>query len=216
MATTQITDQSTRDERAAARRAKARVPLDEPTTLLGKAVAWYSRREFGEVVDNGLAMLHNPPVLKAVLGFERKVDKWDALDPDLKALAQAVSAAVIGCSWCVDFGAFKGHESGLDLATLREVPRWRESTAFDDRERRVMEYAEAMTVTPPEVTDAMVDALVEDLGTKAVVELTMMVAVENQRSRFNSAMGLTSQGFSDRCELVSSSSTTGGRSTDDG
>ena len=29
----------------------------------------------------------------------------------------------------------------------------------------------------------------------------MMVAVENQRSRFNSALGLTSQGFKDRCEL---------------
>jgi hypothetical protein len=35
----------------------------------------------------------------------------------------------------------------------------------------------------------------------AVVELTMVVAVENQRSRFNGAMGLTSQGFSERCEL---------------
>jgi len=29
----------------------------------------------------------------------------------------------------------------------------------------------------------------------------MMIAVENQRSRFNSALGLTSQGFSDRCEV---------------
>ena len=107
MTTTPTTDQATREERAAARRAKARVPLEEPTTLFGRAMAWYSRREFGEVVDNGLAMLHNPPVLKAVLGFERKVDKWDALDPDLKALAQAVSAAVIGCSWCMDFGYFR-------------------------------------------------------------------------------------------------------------
>jgi hypothetical protein len=25
--------------------------------------------------------------------------------------------------------------------------------------------------------------------------------VENQRSRFNSALGLTSQGFKDRCEI---------------
>jgi hypothetical protein len=29
----------------------------------------------------------------------------------------------------------------------------------------------------------------------------MMVAVENTRSRFNSALGLTSQGFKDRCEI---------------
>jgi len=201
MTTTPTTDQATREERAAARRAKARVPLEEPTTLFGRAMAWYSRREFGEVVDNGLAMLHNPPVLKAVLGFERRVDKWDALDPDLKALAQAVSAAVIGCSWCMDFGYFALHSKGLDVSRLEEVPRWRESDVFTSLERRVLEYAEAMTVTPPEVTDEMVASLDRQLGHAAVVELTMMVAVENERSRFNSAMGLASQGFSDVCEL---------------
>jgi AhpD family alkylhydroperoxidase len=201
MTTTPTTATSTREERAAARRAKARVPLEEPTTLLGKAVAWYSRREFGEVVDNGLAMLHNPPVLKAVLGFERKVDKWDALDPDLKALAQAVSAAVIGCSWCMDFGYFALHSKGLDVSRLEEVPRWRESDVFSPLERQVLEYAEAMTVTPPEVTDDMAEALRAEIGNAAFVELTMMVAVENERSRFNSALGLTSQGFKDFCEV---------------
>jgi alkylhydroperoxidase family enzyme len=58
-----------------------------------------------------------------------------------------------------------------------------------------------MTSTPPAVTDAMVADLRRELGEPALVELTMMVAVENQRSRFNSALGLTSQGFRDRCEL---------------
>ena len=35
----------------------------------------------------------------------------------------------------------------------------------------------------------------------AFVELTTMVAVENLRSRLNSAMGLRSQGFSDNCAI---------------
>jgi hypothetical protein len=35
----------------------------------------------------------------------------------------------------------------------------------------------------------------------ALVELTMMVAVENTRSRFNAALGLSSKGFRDRCEV---------------
>jgi hypothetical protein len=33
------------------------------------------------------------------------------------------------------------------------------------------------------------------------VELTTMVAVENQRSRINAALGLRSQGFSDTCAV---------------
>jgi alkylhydroperoxidase family enzyme len=193
MSSTQTTQQ---------RRAAARVPLDEPTTMFGKAMAWYTRRTYGDVPDNGLALLHNLPVLKAVFGFERKVAKWDRLDPDLKLLAQAGSAAIIGCSWCMDFGYYVAHSQGLRLDKLREVPRWRESDAFTSEERRVLEYAEAMSVTPPTVTDDMAAALRRDVGDDGFVELTMMVAVENERSRFNSALGLTSQGFSDRCELA--------------
>jgi hypothetical protein len=34
-----------------------------------------------------------------------------------------------------------------------------------------------------------------------MVELTMMVAIENERARFNSAAGLKAQGFSDVCEI---------------
>lgn len=185
----------------AARRARARVPLHEPAGPVGRMIGWYSRRTYGDVLDNGLALLHNRPVLWAVLGFERKVARWDRLDPDLKVLAEMASASVIGCSWCMDFGYYAAHSRGLAVDRLREVPRWRESGVFGDRERRVMAYAEAMTVTPPTVTDAMAAELREDLGDEAFVELTMMIAVENERSRFNSALGLTSQGFSDRCEI---------------
>jgi AhpD family alkylhydroperoxidase len=164
-------------------------------------MAWYSRRTYGDVLDNGLVLLHHKRALLAVAGFERKVDRWDELDPDLKTLATMASASVIGCSWCVDFGYYAAHSKGLRVDKLREVPRWRESDVFDRTERLVLEFAEALTVTPPEVTDELVERLNDLLGVPAVVELAMMVAVENERSRFNSAFGLTSQGFSDRCEL---------------
>ena len=79
---------------------------------------------------------------------------------------------------------------------------WRDSDVFEPLERDVLEYAEAMTATPPEVTDEMAEALRADLGNDAFVELTVMIAVENERSRTNSALGLTSQGFKDHCELA--------------
>ena len=65
----------------------------------------------------------------------------------------------------------------------------------------MLEYAEAMTATPPDVSDELAETLRTDLGNDAFVELSMIIAVENERSRFNSALGLTSQGFKDRCEL---------------
>lgn len=83
-----------------------------------------------------------------------------------------------------------------------KVSSWREHRdAFSDLELLVLDYAESMTATPPTVTDELSARLQKELGEPALVELTMMAAIENLRSRVNSAFGLTGQGFSDQCEL---------------
>ena len=178
-----------------------RIPKAEIRGLYGKALSAYARRTYGQVPDNAYVLWHHRPALGAVLSFERKVAKFDRLDANLKSYALLASAGVIGCSWCLDFGYFLAHNDGLDLAKVREVPRWRDSGAFTPLERDVLAYAEAMSTTPMTVTDEMVAALVDRLGAEAVVELTQMVALENMRSRFNAAAGLQSQGYSDVCGL---------------
>ena len=179
-----------------------RIPPAALTGVLGRVAKRICVRRWGEVPDGAYVMWHNQPVARAVFGFEGKVGRWKALDPHLKTYAQMASAAMIGCSWCLDFGYFLAQEEGLEVAKVREVPRWRESEVFTDLEREVLAFAEALTATPPSVTDEMVASLDRQLGHAATVELTMLVAVENQRSRFNSAMGLASQGYSDRCGLA--------------
>ena len=178
-----------------------RIPKAEVTGLYGKVMSAYARRTYGQIPDNAYVLWHHRDVLKAILRFEQRVAKWRALDPHLKSYAELASAGVIGCSWCLDFGYFLAHNDGLDVAKVREVPRWRESDVFTPLERDVLEYAEAMSTTPLTVTDELVARLIDQLGTEAVVELTQMVALENMRSRFNSAAGLQSQGYSDVCEL---------------
>jgi alkylhydroperoxidase family enzyme len=179
----------------------SRIPVTARQTTFTRFAAWYSRRKYGAVLDPLDVMAHNPRVLRADAFFEGSVAKWDRLDPQLKLLAVLTSSATIGCSWCMDFGYWVAHSEGVPEAKLREIPRWRDSDAYTDVERLVMTYADAMSRTPMEVDDAVVAALREHLDDAALVELTMMVAVENQRSRFNSALGLTGQGFKDRCEL---------------
>jgi alkylhydroperoxidase family enzyme len=179
----------------------SRIPVTARQTTFTRFAAWYSRRKYGAVLDPLGVMAHNPRVLRADAFFEGSVAKWDRLDPQLKLLAVLTSSATIGCSWCMDFGYWIAHTEGVPEAKLRDIPRWRDSDAYTDVERLVLTYADAMSRTPMEVDDAMVAALREHLESEALVELTMMVAVENQRSRFNSALGLTGQGFKDRCEL---------------
>jgi len=179
----------------------ARIPLDPPRTPVYRLTEWYSRRRFGALAEPAAAMGHNPRVLLTNARAEMSLDRWHALDPTLKDLAAMAAAVTIGCSWCVDFGYWISTSKGVDPAKLRAVPQWRASDLFSDTERAVLAYAEAVSATPPAVTDAMVADLRERMDDAALVELTKMIAVENERSRFNSALGLTSQGFSDRCSV---------------
>ncbi|MEE1754114.1 carboxymuconolactone decarboxylase family protein [Streptomyces sp. SP18CS02] len=180
----------------------ARISLTPPRTLLFRAMEWYSKRTYGKVLDPALALGHNARVLRTDLRLEMAVARWNRLDEDLKALAVMASAASIGCSWCMDFGHWENTRRGMDVRKLREVPVWRDSDVYTALERDVMEYAEAMTATPPTVGDELAERLRRALGEPAFVELTAMVAVENLRSRMNAALGLTSQGFKDQCEVA--------------
>jgi AhpD family alkylhydroperoxidase len=180
----------------------ARISLTPRRTLSLRIGEWYTRRAYGKVMEPALVFGHHPALMRGYFAFERKVSGWHELDRDLKNLAELVAAQRIGCAWCLDFGYWMADRSGTPLGKLEKALTWREQEdAFSPLERMVMEYAEAMTATPPEVTDEQVAALVAALGEAAFVELTAMVAVENLRSRVNRAVGLTSQGFSDACAV---------------
>ncbi len=64
-----------------------------------------------------------------------------------------------------------------------------------------MEYAEAMSQTPPTVTDELSAALLGQLGAPALVELTARIAFVNSAARDNIALGVKSEEFSAACGL---------------
>jgi AhpD family alkylhydroperoxidase len=179
-----------------------RVPKAEVTGVYGAVVKAMSRRMLGEVPDALGVMWHNRPVLKSAMGLAQKATRWKECDQDLKSYAHMAVAALIGCSFCLDLGYFQARNEGLDVAKAREVPRWRESEVFTPLERDVMEYAEAMSRTPPTVTDELSARLLERLGAPALVELTAYVALANQMARANVALGIEAQGFSAACGLA--------------
>lgn len=178
-----------------------RVPATEITGVYGSLVKMISRRMVGQVPEAAGVMWHYPAVFKDLMGFGRKVDSWNRLDPNLASFASMAAAGVIGCSFCLDLHYFMTHNRGLDETKAREVPRWRESTAFTPLERRVMEYAEAMSQTPPAVTDEMSAALLAELGAPGLLELTGRVGAMNLNARGNVALGIRSQEFSAACGL---------------
>jgi AhpD family alkylhydroperoxidase len=178
-----------------------RIPAKEITGPYGALVKTISKRMFGRVPESLGVMWHSVPVLKASMSFGQKMQKWDQCDKTLKSFAHMAVASYIGCSWCLDFNYFAAYNEGLDVARAAEIPRWRESEVFTPLEREVFAYAEAVSNTPPTVTDEMVASLLDQLGPAAVVELTSVIGYANLTTRGNVALGIESEGFAASCNL---------------
>ncbi|MGW4985874.1 carboxymuconolactone decarboxylase family protein [Streptomyces mirabilis] len=158
-------------------------------------------KQLGAVPEPVEVLWNNPELAEANQEFSAKVATWDAADASLKTFAHMAVAAQVGCSWCLDVNYFHALNQNLDLTKASQVPRWRQSEVFTPLERDVMEYAEAMTNTPTTVTDELSARLLDRLGPAAMVELTVFIGFANFATRCNTAHGITSQGYSDACEI---------------
>jgi hypothetical protein len=76
-------------------------------------------RRAPSVPEPAEVMWHNRAVLTSMTGFGRKAQKWDSLDPNLKSYAHMAVAALVGCTWCLDFGYFHAHDEGLGMNGTR-------------------------------------------------------------------------------------------------
>jgi alkylhydroperoxidase family enzyme len=176
--------------------------VDQPKGIMQRLAFGYSRKKFKMVADPVRAAAHHSGVLIATGALETCVEKgWNRLDSHLRWLALQATAGAIGCSWCTDFGYYEGVQQGVDPRKVRDVPVWRSSDAYDERERVVLEYAEGATATPADISEDLVRRLHEQFSDAEIVELAGFVALENSRSRFNAGLGLHSQGFSDNCKV---------------
>lgn len=179
-----------------------RIPQAELTGVYGALVKRTARKMVGEVPDSIGVIWHHRKVLNFSFGLGRKSKRWTACDPNLKAFAHMAVASLVGCSACLDFGYYEAHNRGLDMTKARHVPRWRDTAGvFTPLELNVLEYAEAMSQTPPTVDDGLSASLLDDLGPAALVELTASIGLANFYSRMNTALGIESAGLSATCDI---------------
>jgi alkylhydroperoxidase family enzyme len=174
-----------------------RVPRAEVPAELREALT----AQLGSVPEPLEVSFNNPAVAAANQDFAARVGTWDAVDASLKTFAHMAVAAQVGCSWCLDINYFLAINQDLDATKASQVPRWRDTGAFSGLERDVLRYAEAMTNTPTTVTDELSARLLDQLGPAGLVELTAYIGFANLASRANTAHGITSQGYSDSCEI---------------
>jgi AhpD family alkylhydroperoxidase len=175
-----------------------RLPPAKPSGLVSRIIYAVSRRRFGHVVGPFQVSAHNPAILTGYTLYELMLERADSIDTALENLAAQRAATMTGCPFCIDIGESHLTQLGLTPQQLRDVPVWRDSDAYSADQRLVLEYAEAVSATPVEVSEELFDRLRARFDEAAIVELTAAIAFENYRGRFNHAVGLESEGFCER------------------
>ena len=90
-----------------------------------------------------------------------------------------------------------GRDNGISAEQIANLSSYRSDVNFSELERLVLEYADAMTQTPVEVSDALFARLRGRFSESELVELTSAIAWENYRARFDHAFGIESENFTD-------------------
>ena len=157
-------------------------PLSKIPFIL-RPQAWLHRRHYGEVLSPIRWWGRIPFIFYLVSMFVGWLErKRSPLDPVVRSLVSARIAQMCLCEFCVDITSMKVAERTGSTDKLLAVADWRQSPLFSDEERLALEYAEAASVTPPTVDDAL-------------TELTALIGLQNLSARFNSAMDIPAQGL---------------------
>jgi AhpD family alkylhydroperoxidase len=170
---------------------------DKQAGPLLRQVFRIARRKVGRVPDSLRVSANDGWSLGGQIAFELAVERFREVDHDLLELAQLKAATLTGCPFCMDIGSWLARAAGITEQQLRELPRHAESEHFNAVEKVVLDYAVAMTRTPVEVDDDLFARLREHFDERAIAQLTAAIAWENFRGRFNHALGIGAQGFSE-------------------
>ena len=84
---------------------------------------------------------------------------------------------------------------GIPEDKLQALDRYAEHPGFTERERAALAYAEMVTISPNDISDAQFADLRRHFNEREIVELTLQAAFENFRARANRSLRIEDDGF---------------------
>lgn len=165
----------------------ARIALIAPEVASPEVAEIYTKTLRGKPGNAQKALAHRPEMLKNFLSFYASVGR--SLDRKLYELIYIRVSLINGCHYCTQHHVASSKRVGLtaeDWAALR-VGDYARYTA---KERAALVYAEKLTRTPHEITDADVAALTKEFSEPEIVDLHLLTGLANLTNRFTDPLGL--------------------------
>lgn len=165
-----------------------RDPVAEPGTATGTPGNWWT--VFALV----------PDVLRhAVRGFRLYQDPARALPPHWRELGQTRAGWLAGSQFVFSQHCKSCRAAGIAEEKISAIPAWSVSNAFDETERAILAYTDALVGDLGRVPDGIFDALHAALTDEQILELTYITCMYLQHAVMSRALRLE---YDDREEPI--------------
>ena len=157
---------------------------------------WNQKRKYGEILEPARLWGRSPKVFATLAMLYGAFDRGSSpLEPALRTLVTVRVSQINWCPFCVDINSATALKRGITDEKLTALADYADSGLFSDKEKAALAYAEAVTCSDRQPTEAHFEALRRHLDDEAIIELTGLIGFQNMSSKFNSALGVKPQGF---------------------
>jgi len=161
-----------------------------------KLFFWNQKRKYGVTLEPARLWGRSPRVFATLALLYGAFDRGSSpLEPTLRTLVTVRVSQINWCPFCVDINSATALRRGVSDEKLISIIDYASSDLYSDKEKAVLAYAEAVTYSERQPSDAQIKALRCYFDDDAIIELTGLIGFQNMSSKFNAALGVKPQGF---------------------
>ncbi|MGH9271681.1 MAG: carboxymuconolactone decarboxylase family protein [Ilumatobacteraceae bacterium] len=154
-----------------------RDPVDEPGTATGTPGDWWT------------VFALSPDIMRhCVRGFALYRSPARQLDPALRELGQTRAGWLRGSQFVFSQHCKSCRTVGLSEEQISAIPAWSTSPHFDDRQRVVLAYTDALVGGDGRIPDALFEQLRQHLSDIEVLELTYITGLYEMHAIMSRAL----------------------------
>jgi alkylhydroperoxidase family enzyme len=153
-------------------------PIEEPPSLMMRAVYAYSQRTFGKVLMPMKVIYARVPTLATLAHKIIKTHEKISLEPELRFLVQVKVSQLNGCPFCEDISLAGAVQKKVGVDRFHNLDEYSTSNAFTPREKAALAFATEATLHR-NVSEETWQQVREQFSETEIVELTWLNAAEN-------------------------------------
>lgn len=146
------------------------------------------KKEFGRVLNFAKVMAHRPDALKAFFHFYATAVDQGTIEPRYKQLAYLKASLANGCRYCIEEHTALAKGTGVSVRQIGEIDSYQFSSAFSEKEKATLAYAEQVTRDARSVRESDLEKLRRHYTEDEIVELTLVICIANCGNRFSQAL----------------------------